>query len=226
MTITDSMYGFFNKPLKRFRSSKAASRVDYSQINGFVWLIIEEIDRYIKEFEYISGNELFDDSLPNIGNVYMNSIILDFAILFSIEDCDKAGLRQLKAGAPKKAKVDIEELEKTYNDIITKVKSNRRRIIAHRDISKENAYYYMGFSEIEINRIIEDYKKSPYFDKPISDEEDLTITAFKKIQASSKENERYSLSDFQNDIPRLKEIIEKSYAIVKDINNYYHKKKL
>ncbi|MBU2036893.1 hypothetical protein KJ866_01655 [Patescibacteria group bacterium] len=197
---------------------------NHYNLYAIVYELIERIGQNIKEFEYVIDRSSFKKNLPSIKTAYMNFIILDLAKLISATKGDKTGLRQLKNISPKEYKAKIEKLEKDYRDVFKKITNNRNRIIAHIDISDKKAYYNMGFSEEEINRIIDDYRASPYCDKSLTDENDPFIISIKKIQAKTKDDERYSLSDFRSNLPDFKKIISEISSINKNIISYYCKK--
>lgn len=186
----------------------------YCKLYSVVYELIERTKQDIKEFEIAIGDsDLKKKGLLNIGTAYMNSIIIALAKLFSITKSDKTGLKQIKNNSPEELKNKIETIEKKYGDIIKKVSANRNRIIVHIDISDKNAYYNMGISKTECERVISDYKKSSHYKS--EDSSDPFIESISKIQAMDKNNERYCLSDFQKDIPEIKKILEE-IKIIRD----------
>lgn len=197
---------------------------NYYQLYGAIYSLTKIIEQDVKEFEIVvDDKDLKKKGLLDIGTVYMHSIIIDLSKLFSVTQSDKIGLKHLKSISPKESQNKIEKLKSNYSDIIKKVSCNRNRIIVHHDISKKGAYYNMGISKIEIEKIINDYKTSYHYDKSIDDKNDPFILGMRKIVAQDKSNERYSLSDFKSDIPKIKEILEEIKLINNNIFGYYHK---
>ena len=192
---------------------------NYYNLFAITWNLIKNTEKKIQDFKYILKNKGLKEELHDIEIVYMHSIIIDIAKLINATKSDKIGLKQFKNISPKESKSKLVELEKSYKDIFLKIVSNRNRIIAHIDISNKNSYYNMGFSEEETNRMIKDYIDSMYFDPS-----DSTIEGFKKLVAKNKNNERYSLSDFLTDIPRMKKFLNEFGSIINEVNNYYCRK--
>lgn len=186
--------------------------------------LLKRIEEYEK---FIFNNALAKRDLKNIDFVYMHYIILNLAKLLSLTKADKSGLEQLKKIAPKEIIAEIESLETTHKTILHKLTSNRNRIVAHIDISKKNSYFGMGFSEMEINKKIGDYKiwaKRWDKNKKYNKRTDIFINDLNKLKSTNTETERYSPIDFHNDIPTFKLIIEKVLKITKSLIFYYSKK--
>jgi len=193
---------------------------DYHKLLGIIQWIIEDTKKKIRDFKCIANNKLLTKKLLcNIEVVYMNSIIIDIAKLINATKSDKAGLKQFKKISPEGSKNKLVELEKSYEDILKKIVSNRNRIIVHIDISDKNSYCNMGFSEEEVNRNIEDNINSIYFNS-----NDSTIEGFKKSITKDKDNERYSPTDFLIDIPRIKKFLNEFILIINEVRIYYREK--
>lgn len=195
---------------------------NYCDLYSVIYELTKRTEQDVREFEIaINDNDLKKKGLLNIGTAYMNSIIISLSKLFNITRSDKTGLEQLKTISPKKLQSQIMEIKSDYSNIVKKLSCNRNRIIAHIDISKKNAYHNMGISEAECERVISDYKNSSHYENP----NDLFIAEMRKIQTIDKNNERYCLSDFQKDIPILKEILKKIKIINDGIFEYYFNQK-
>jgi hypothetical protein len=191
-------------------------------VNDLSHTILKKIDDYDKRIE--KDNNIIS-AFYNIQFVYIHSIVLDIAKLISATGADKSGLKQLKEICPDKdIKVKIEAFEQKYKYILAKIIVNRNKIIAHVDISDMGSYVNMGFSKIEIERKITDYKD---YLKITGGELDATalnlISQLKKLESVSIDKERYSPSDFSIEIPTLKEMVNEILVVASDLNLYFYK---
>ena len=195
-----------------------------------IYAVIEDLGNSTHEnlddFTKLNKNNLYTE-LKNIGYVYMYSIILDMCKILAVGGNDKSGLKALLEIVPEDFKKRILQIQYNYKDVINKLKNNRNRIIAHVDISEENSYFSLGFSAVEIEEKIKNYKK--YLRLINKDETEADIIFYNKLKSlvpSSVNNERYSLSDFSRDIDIFKRIIADVLEIARDLNIYFYNKNL
>ena len=191
-------------------------------VNDLSSTILKKIGDYEKQIE---KNSIIITAFHNIEFVYIHSIVLDIAKLISATGADKSGLKQLKEICPDEdIKARIELFEQKYKDTLAKIRANRNKIIAHVDISDVGSYVNMGFSKIEIERKITDYKE---YLKITGGELDATasnlISQLEKLESVSPDKERYSPSDFSVEIPTLKEMVNEILVIASDLNLYFYK---
>ncbi len=179
----------------------------------------------ISDYENVIQNDYsLKKKFHNIEFVYIHSIILDIAKLTSKASSDKSGLKDLKKFCSDKTiQNKITNFEVKYKNTLEKIKNNRNRIIAHVDISEENSYFKMGFSDIEIKTKKDDYKK--YMELTNQQLDIVKIEELEKFQTSSIKEERYSPSDFLLEIGLLKEMINEVLVIASDINLYFYNSK-
>lgn len=177
----------------------------------------------IKDYDLIMRSKNIKDKLEKIESVYMESIILDMAKITSSNRSDKSGIKELQEISPALIKQEIADLLSDNKSILYKIKANRNRKIAHFDMSKENSFINMGFSEIQIDTMINDYKDGLEQSDIIQSDKDLSVIAeFRKVKSCSSDNERYSISDFSSDLPEFKKIIEKIIMIANKLNHCFH----
>jgi hypothetical protein len=181
--------------------------------------ILKKLDDFINN---IVNNSSIKKMFYNIDFVYMHSILLDLAKLISVTNADKSGLKQLKEISPKSTKDRIVAFESKYRDTIDKITSNRNKIISHVDISDANSYFKMGFSDIEIENKIEDNRKYMNMIKSSKDDNSKLIADLKKLKSISPKWERYSPSDFCEDIEIFKTMVNEVLAITRDLNKYFY----
>ncbi len=180
--------------------------------------LICRTEKKIGQFKSIESDSL-KKILPDIDLVYMHSIIIDIAKLINATKSDRIGLNQFKNIAPKDQKNNIENLENNYKNEILKIKNTRNRIIVHIDIE-----YPKKNSKEETIRIMEDYKKFyQYIKNENEDDSVLTriLSVIKENEAQNIDDERYSISDFTSDIPRIKLFLNEFLLIIDSINKYY-----
>ena len=191
--------------------------------------VMEELSfTTLKHLEEYEGNILnkvdLKKNFHNIDFVYMHIIILNLAKLLSVTNSDKSGLAQLEKFASPALKQEIFLFRNKYQHVINKIASNRNRIISHIDISDLKAYYKMGFSEVEIEKKIEDRKK---YLRIIGQKENKNDTDFyehlRKLIALSEDNERYSPSDFVDAFPLFKSMINEILKLTRDVNQSNYK---
>lgn len=192
----------------------------YAIIEDLSNSVLENIDDYKK---IIDDYELYKD-IRNIKFVYMYSIILDMGKTLAVGGNDKSGLKALLEIAPDDFKKRILQTQENYTDIISKLKNNRNRIIAHVDISNENSYFNLGFSALEIEEEINNHKKLRLMSKDETESDTIFYNKLKSLVPNSIKDERYGPSDFLNDIETFKKIIAEVLEIVRDLNIYFYSK--
>lgn len=157
----------------------------------------------------------------NIEFVYMHSILLDIAKLISATGSDQSGLKQLKKGAPSNILERICNVETNHRDLISKVKVNRNKIVAHVDITEMGSYHKLGLSDLEVERRIEDLKR---YSKLTGDRVAIPqiIKDLENLKSISPETERYSPSDFFSDLDKFKQIAREILDIADELNVYFY----
>jgi hypothetical protein len=178
----------------------------------------------IKDYKSnIHDNPTLKSKFYNIDFVYMHSILLDLAKLLSTGRNDKSGLSELEKISPPDLKKSISAFKKQNDNQIKKIKSNRDRIIAHIDISDVKSYMKMGFSESEINKKVKDYSK--YLELLHIDmrgAEEKVISDLKALVSSSIEDERYSPSDFFNELDTFSKIANEILEIAGKLRFHFY----
>jgi len=182
------------------------------------------IVRKIQDYENnIKGNFVIKKDFYNIEFIYMHSVILDMAKLISVTKVDKSGLNQLEKISPKEIKQQIKYFNEKYKKIIVKITQNRNRIISHLDISNKSTFFNMGFSNLEIENKIADFKKYVLtYDNKNKESIEVFVERLEQLKSKSIENERYSPCDFIEDIPTLKDMITKISKILREVDFYYY----
>ncbi len=196
----------------------------FTKIYSVILDLGETISEKITDFtDRIYNNPKIKREFYNIDFVYMHSIILDLAKMVGLTGSDKSGLKELgKICDDSEIKKMINDFENSNVNILNKIKSNRSRIIAHVDISDRSSYFNMGFSELEIDNKIKDHINYSNITKQIPDES--LIQGLKKLKSESTSEERYSPTDFYNDIPKFKKLIDEIKLIVDTANKYFYTK--
>jgi hypothetical protein len=155
----------------------------------------------------------------------MHSVLLDIGKLLCVTGSDKSGLNELEKLAPNQFKKEINDFKLKYSDIISKITTNRNKIIAHIDISENGSYFKLGFSHTEIDRKIEDFKKYvESINNGVLNKSDLeVIDGYNKLKSSSIKYERYSPSDFYKDKDIFVEMVNIIRKIAQELNYHFYK---
>lgn len=186
-------------------------------INDLGITILKKINDYENQIE---NDPLIKKRFYNIEFVYMHSIILDIAKLISATNSDKSGLKQLISFCNNKdILTKFNDFKIKYEKTFKKIKSNRDKIIAHIDISDRGSYFNMGFSEIEISKKIDNYKR--YLKDMGQKSDHKLISDLEKLKAVSSGEERYSPSDFLIEIPEIKNIVGEVLEISSNLLKLY-----
>jgi hypothetical protein len=203
---------------------------EFYNICGVSSFLKNQILEDIHDFEkIIYKNSFLRSQLKNIEHNYMHCIILNIAKLIGVAKCDNSGFTNLKNQTiypyiPDYFRVKINNFEDDHKEIIAKIKNNRNKIISHIDVNSNDPFYGLLFSEAEIDKIYNDYLKNPMLSD--SNESSERNIAFKKhlqtIKSGSIENERYSLSDFFNELPILKKMIVEIDKTINELNIYLY----
>lgn len=177
---------------------------------------------YLKELKEIDGYPYLKNRFKNIESAYMRSIISSFSVVFSFTSSDKVGINNAikicKHFNFNETCVELEELKSKYEKLLNKLKSNRNRVVVHLSVDGGNqkhstSFEEMGLSEREVNRLENVYSNSNEsgllkgIEKP----------DYKKLQASEVKNERYSTTDFIEDIPELEKCLKEYIGIISKI---------
>ncbi len=162
--------------------------------------------------------------LSGIEYVYMSSIILDLAKIFSLARKDESGLKKLKECSPSVIRDKFFQLQKSHNKLLEKLKENRNRLIAHVDISKDRSVFRMTLSKSERIRMIKNYG---FIIENHRDEKSLIEDFAKNIskkRSRSHKNERYSPVDLIHDAPEILRMLKELKIIVSELVMYFYKK--
>lgn len=203
---------FFNNLLNFYRKNNYINQ-DFFTLYGTARELIKRAERRIEQFENIFTITPPLIGLSDVHEVYIDSIIVLIAQLINATKSDKAGLKQFKNIAPKNIKNKLIALEQKYNDMIQKIAPSRSKLVAHTDINPNHGYIRMGFSKETIDEItnhleIHQDRKSLY----------------EKLITYNKNNQRYSLLDFRNDVPKFKSFLNDFCIVIDEINIYYVRK--
>lgn len=200
---------------------------NFYKILFVVYQLNTDILKKINDYEVsIKNSDNTKNEFYNIEFVYMHSIILDIAKLISATRSDKSGIKELMKISPPNIKQEFERLLSDNSNLLEKVRINRNKIIAHIDVSEQGSYIEMGFSQVEIRRKIEDYKKYLELSHIKPSKKDLAvITKFQEMKSSSLNLERYSPSDFSLDLPIFKVLLEKIIEISNKLNHHFYENK-
>lgn len=194
---------------------------------NLIFVILELGDSILKKIsDYennIHENTDIKTNFHNIDFVYMHSILLDMGKLLSVTNSDKSGLSELDNISPPEFKERIQKIRDNYGDTIDKITTNRNRIIAHIDISNTQSYFRLGFSRVEIDRKIEDYKKYIGLNDNNLSEVDLkVISDFEALMSTSVKYERYSPSDFFDEKETFVKIVREILQVATDLNVHFY----
>ncbi len=171
-----------------------------SEIWGNLWQIIDLSEKLLFDFEKVMNNVDLSNKLPYIEMAYIDSIIIHIAKIFSSSKNESFRLAEFKMICRLEIKEEFQNVEDEYADIIGKIITNRNKIVAHLDKN----FYELHFSENEIIKMEEDMARG--LDMSLEDTKAIYAAMPRTID---KTQERYSIHDFHNDFPSIKQIIEK-----------------
>ncbi len=149
---------------------------------------------FLSEFKKIFGNNEVRKILPTAEGVYMYAIIMHLGKIFSVSKNEPFSLDKFKSNFLQ-LNDKVDEIYNSHKDIIGKVKNNCDKLFAHtdKDFSK------LGFSQIHVDNLKKTWD-----------------TNFSRIQAVSKDQERYTPADLHADLVEVKEMIKKVDQFWKD----------
>lgn len=179
--------------------------------------IISEIDDFLK----ISGAE-FVDSPRSVFRVYKIAILNDMGILFSINRCDKIGLRVFMDFSresdfwPEFFYNKLASIEKDYKEIIEKIKGNRNKMYGHIDLDS----FKMGFPHDYCDERIAKHRDA--MKKIGRSPESTVISELERMKSENKENERYLYADFRDDSRLFKEIAIKIDRCIVEMEDHVY----
>lgn len=171
-----------------------------SRIWGCFWQIIDQSKKLIEDYEQVLLHDELCKKLPHIHTAYIDSLIVHVAKIFSKSSNEPFRLGEFKTICRNEIKKELENIENTHKDTIGKIITNRNQLIAHLD---EN-FYELCFSKNEIIKMEQSMAKFM----------DMELQEAKAVYASmprteDKSKERYSILDFREDFPEIKDIIKK-----------------
>lgn len=184
-------------------ATKMASH-EQSAIWGNFWQILDLSKKLLADYEKLVSEREIKKRFPQIETAYIDAIIVHVAKIFSTSGNEPFRLGKFKTICRVELKKEIEKLETEYKDVIGKVVTNRNKLIAHLD----EKFYDLCYSENEIERLQQQMVTRMH----MSPEEAKAVYA-SMPRAKDKRNERYSIGDFEEDLPQLKEVLEKLYSI-------------
>lgn len=171
-----------------------------SMIWGNFWQIIDLSGKLVSDYEIIITEKELVKKLPQIETAYIDSIIVHLAKILSKSKNDSSRLGQFKTICRAEIKDEIAKVEKEYEEIIGKIVTNRIKLIAHLD----KKFYELCFSKNEIKKMEQNMAKRMKINL------DKSKTIFASMPTTTdKSKERYSIQDFRDDLPRIKEMVKK-----------------
>lgn len=173
---------------------------EQSAIWANFWQIVDLSKKLLSDFEKLSSERKLAEVLPHIEVAYVDSIIVHVAKIFSNSRNEPFRLGQFKTICRTEIKKELEDVENEYKGIISKIVTNRNKLVAHLD----KKFYELCFSENEIKRMEQGMAKG----MQISLEETKAIFSTMP-RTSDKSKERYTIRDFRDDFPTIKKMIEK-----------------
>ncbi len=177
---------------------------EQSAIWGNFWQILDLSKKLLTDYEKLVSEREIQKRFPQIETAYIDAVIVHVAKIFSTSGNESFRLGKFKTICRSELKKEIEELETEYKDVIGKIVTNRNKLIAHLD----EKFYDLCYSENEIERLQQQMVTRMH----------MSLEEAKAIYASmprtkDKRNERYSVGDFEDDLPQLKKVLEKLYSI-------------
>lgn len=179
--------------------------------------IVDLSKNLLVDFENLYDNKEILKKIPNAESAYLHAFIINISKILNDSKSDSYRLGQFKNICGKEIKKKIESVEKDYQDIIEKIMTNRHEIVAHLD----KDFYEIPFSRDQISK----WKKDMMVGMRITEAE--AETTFAELpRAISKGQERYSPLDLKNDLPIIRELLEKMDKIWKGalLADYKNKK--
>lgn len=155
--------------------------------------ILDYTEQLSLEFEKAFCDDDINGKMPLLKPAYMDVIIVNLSKLFGDLKCDKFGLKKLKNITTEECKKEIEDIRRDHKEIIEKIKSNRNMIIVHVDRN----FSELCFSEKHIKKF----------------EERFNIHLSEVHRAENRSKERYDVEDFKDDLPEIKDLLEKAKKI-------------
>lgn len=171
-----------------------------SEIRAHFWSILHSCDRLISDYEEIQADIETQKKYPQIENAYIDSLIIYLGKVFSTSNNEAFRLSVFKSICSDSINQEIEQIEQKHKSTIAKIVKNRNKLIAHLDPD----FYNLGFSEQEIERMLQ--KDASAFNWDHSELTSHRDWYMKNLKSTKKNEERYSISDFQTDLPVIKEL--------------------
>jgi len=159
---------------------------------GNFWQILDFTKRLVFDFERIFNNDEIKKNVSTIEDAYVHLIFINFSKIFSESKNETFSLDKFKNVIDKKTVSAIDTLKNDYKDIISKMVNNRHNFGAH--LGKD--FTRLLFSDKEVERRKKNFKFSYGID-------------FDKLKAKSKDQERYTATDIFEDLPKIKELLDK-----------------
>ncbi|MDP3883262.1 MAG: hypothetical protein Q8Q48_04370 [Candidatus Staskawiczbacteria bacterium] len=172
---------------KQFRKRGSVKNSDLISV---FWQVLNYVKQLSVEFEKLFHEGEINVKMPLVKPAYMDVIIVNLAKLFGNLRCDEFGLRKLKNITSEECKKEIEDIEKNHKEIIEKIISNRNMIIVHVDRN----FSELCFSDKHIKKI----------------EKNFNTNLSEIPRAGSKSKERYDPDDFRDNLPEIKNILDKA----------------
>lgn len=173
---------------------------EQSRIWGSFWQIVDLSKKLVADYEQLLLHEEVSEKLRYIHIAYIDSIIVHTAKIFSTSSNEPFRLGIFKTICRDEIKKELEDIENTYKSIIGKIVTNRNKLVAHLD----KDFYELCYSGNEIERM----------ERVMAKRLGMSLQEAKHVYASmprtiDKSKERYSVKDFHEDFPAIKEMIEK-----------------
>jgi hypothetical protein len=169
-----------------------------SQIYGNFWQILNLCQELLADYEHVISDEEAKKKFNYIENVYVDALIVHLAKLFSPSRNEAFRLGTFKTILRPELRNRVEDMEISHTETIAKILMNRDKLVAHLD----EKFYDIPFSERQIKEFEEDMVKRMRVDYKEAAE------IYKHMpRAEKKRGERYSLLDFREDTPLIKEML-------------------
>jgi len=173
---------------------------EQSAIWGNFWQIFNLSKQLVTDYENLVSKPELRKELPQIDTAYIDSIIVHVSKIFTYSEGEPFRLEQFKTLCRPEIKSEIEQLQKEYKDIIGKIVINRNKLIAHLD----KRFYDLCYSENAIEIMYSDMARNLNISLDEAKRDFATMP-----RTPDKSKERYSVSDFRDDLPNIRKMLNK-----------------
>lgn len=174
--------------------------MDHTKLFSTFWILLLEIDKQITEFQEVMKNDNLKKQFKYIDWAYMGIILINLCKILSWTANDKYWIKQLKNCCPENVRKEIELIENENWVLIKRIISNRNSTVVHTSWSD---YDLLFFSYSEKEKFSKEVAK--YIEKP-----------------RTKDEERYTTLNFEDDLFKIKIILDKLTKIFNQVIKYYY----